>query len=258
MVWLYRELISAARGDSGEGRDRLLDRVERLGRGARPDVGSLAVFAAAVELNDMLGGAGVSAAWVSPLTLAFDRGVLFTSGWVFLIPRVLGVAAAMEGRIDEAEGYFERAAEAASRCGARPELGRTYMDHARLLFRLNGKGDKSRAVRMLVDAAAIFRELGMGPFSKRARDLATEMQEAVPEEPTVSPTRYPDRLSGREVQVLLLVARGRSNQHIAEELVLSPKTVARHMSNIFDKTGSQNRAAATAYAFDKGLVSPDR
>jgi DNA-binding NarL/FixJ family response regulator len=55
--------------------------------------------------------------------------------------------------------------------------------------------------------------------------------------------------------VLRLVARGRSNQQIADDLVLSAKTVARHMSNIFDKIRVENRSAATAYAFENGLAA---
>ena len=51
-----------------------------------------------------------------------------------------------------------------------------------------------------------------------------------------------------------IVARGLTYQQIADELVLSTKTVARHISNIFAKTGVDNRSAATAYAFKNGIV----
>jgi DNA-binding CsgD family transcriptional regulator len=61
-------------------------------------------------------------------------------------------------------------------------------------------------------------------------------------------------LSDREVEVLRLLAVGRSNQQIADELVISLNTVRRHVSNIFDKTGAANRAQATAYAKDHGLA----
>jgi DNA-binding NarL/FixJ family response regulator len=61
-------------------------------------------------------------------------------------------------------------------------------------------------------------------------------------------------LSPREIEVLRLLAAGRSNQHIADELVISLNTVRRHVSNIFDKTGAANRAQATAYAKDRGLA----
>jgi pimeloyl-ACP methyl ester carboxylesterase/DNA-binding CsgD family transcriptional regulator len=55
-------------------------------------------------------------------------------------------------------------------------------------------------------------------------------------------------LSPRELEVLRLVAAGRSNQQVADELVISLNTVARHLSNIFDKIGASNRAEAAAFA----------
>ena len=64
----------------------------------------------------------------------------------------------------------------------------------------------------------------------------------------------PAGLTAREIEVLRVLATGKSNKEIAEELFLSPKTVARHLSNIFAKIGSGSRAAATAYAYDNGLM----
>ena len=61
-------------------------------------------------------------------------------------------------------------------------------------------------------------------------------------------------LTGREVQVLRLVAAGKTNRAIAADLFLSEKTVARHVSNIFTKLGLSSRSAATAYAYEHGLV----
>jgi DNA-binding NarL/FixJ family response regulator len=63
-----------------------------------------------------------------------------------------------------------------------------------------------------------------------------------------------DSLSSREVEVLRLLAAGRSNQQIADELVISLNTVRRHVSNIFDKTGAANRADAVSYAHRNGIV----
>ena len=54
--------------------------------------------------------------------------------------------------------------------------------------------------------------------------------------------------------MLRLVASGRSNAQIAADLVLSEKTVARHLSNIFAKLDVGSRTAAAAYAFEHGLV----
>jgi DNA-binding NarL/FixJ family response regulator len=68
--------------------------------------------------------------------------------------------------------------------------------------------------------------------------------------------RLPDGLTGREAQVLGLVSAGLSNQEVAEALVLSRKTVARHLSNIYTKLGLTSRTAAAAYAYEHGLASP--
>jgi DNA-binding NarL/FixJ family response regulator len=61
-------------------------------------------------------------------------------------------------------------------------------------------------------------------------------------------------LTAREVQVLRLVATGKTNRAIANELFISEKTVARHVSNIFTKLGLSSRSAATAYAYEHELV----
>ena len=61
-------------------------------------------------------------------------------------------------------------------------------------------------------------------------------------------------LTERELQVLRLLATGKTNKAIARELALSEKTVDRHVSNIFGKTGVATRAAATAFAYERKLV----
>ena len=60
----------------------------------------------------------------------------------------------------------------------------------------------------------------------------------------------PHGLSARELEVLRLVAAGKTNRQIAAELVVSEHTVARHLQNIFAKLGVSSRTAATAFAFE--------
>ncbi len=64
----------------------------------------------------------------------------------------------------------------------------------------------------------------------------------------------PAGLTQRELEVLVLLASGRTNRVIAQELVISEKTVATHVSHIFTKLGVTSRTAATAYAYNHGLV----
>jgi len=68
------------------------------------------------------------------------------------------------------------------------------------------------------------------------------------------PATSPGGLSSREIEVIELVAKGMTNKQIAADLVISEKTVARHISNIFTKIGVGSRSAATAWAFKQGLV----
>jgi NarL family two-component system response regulator LiaR len=66
-----------------------------------------------------------------------------------------------------------------------------------------------------------------------------------------------EQLSEREVEVLKLVARGHSNQMIAEQLIISPKTAKTHVSNILSKLGLASRTQAAVYALKAGLVSAE-
>lgn len=104
-------------------------------------------------------------------------------------------------------------------------------------------GDDDGAALELDAARAAFRRLGA------AVDLSR-----VPEPAHPAPARAAGGLTAREVEVLGLVASGRTNRAIAESLFISEKTVARHVSNIFTKLGLGSRSAATAYAYEQGLV----
>jgi pimeloyl-ACP methyl ester carboxylesterase/DNA-binding CsgD family transcriptional regulator len=73
-------------------------------------------------------------------------------------------------------------------------------------------------------------------------------------EEEIGDAAVPTGLSARELDVLRLIAAGKSNAQIADELVISVNTVIRHVSNIFAKTGAANRAQATAYAKDHGIA----
>ena len=69
-----------------------------------------------------------------------------------------------------------------------------------------------------------------------------------------TPTTVPHDLTGREIEVLKLIAAGLSNTEIASSLVLSAATVKTHINHIFQKTGARDRAQAVRYAYDHGLA----
>jgi DNA-binding NarL/FixJ family response regulator len=110
--------------------------------------------------------------------------------------------------------------------------------------------------RALVAAACA--ALGDAESSTLERDAAAETFRRLGAAPDLAklapPVGGPEGLSAREVEVLRLVAKGRTNREIAAELVLSEHTVARHLQNIYRKLRVSSRAAATAFAFEHELV----
>ena len=106
---------------------------------------------------------------------------------------------------------------------------------------LTALGDEGSARQELEAARDAFLALGAAPMVDEVARL-------------LEPARLPGGLTAREVEVLRLVASGRSNPQIAADLTLSEKTVARHLSNIFTKLDVGSRTAAAAYAYEHGLV----
>ncbi len=104
-------------------------------------------------------------------------------------------------------------------------------------------GDEEGALLEFEAAQELFDQIGARPDADRVAALAASAP-AIPKGP----------LTGREVEVLRLVAAGKSNRGIAAELAISEKTVARHLSNIFTKLDLPSRAAATAYAYEHNLL----
>ncbi len=112
-------------------------------------------------------------------------------------------------------------------------------------------GDHEAAARVATTARRVFERLGaVVDLAALARDPLDGEAPA-----TTRPSAGASSLlSDRECEVLRLVAEGRTNREIGDELVISEHTVARHLQNIFTKTGTGSRTAATAYAYEHGLV----
>jgi len=121
--------------------------------------------------------------------------------------------------------------------GAPYERARSMVTAGRALLEV---GDRDAALAEFRGAREVFAVLGADPALAELADLMGDRRAGV--------------LTAREVEVLRLVSTGLTNRAIGARLSLSEKTVARHLSNIFGKLGLSTRAAATAYAYENGLV----
>jgi DNA-binding NarL/FixJ family response regulator len=117
-----------------------------------------------------------------------------------------------------------------------------------------------QAARVRLQIAVACRELGDDASAKLEFEGARSALEELGARPDLERlarlvgSSRPGGLSLRESEVLTLVAAGKTNRAIATELIISEKTVARHVSNIFTKLGLSSRAEATAYAYKHGLA----
>ncbi|MCI0795075.1 MAG: AAA family ATPase [Chloroflexi bacterium] len=176
-----------------------------------------------------------------------QRGMMIWT--VSSVDRLLGLLSQTMGNLDQAVSHFEDALSFCHKAGYRPELAWTCCDYADTLGPRAAEGDRAKATSLLEESLAISTELGMRPLMARITERLAQIQA----QPSTAPA-YPDGLTQREVEVLALVAAGKSNADIAQVLVISPNTVIRHVSNILAKTGSANRTEAARYATRHGLA----
>jgi DNA-binding CsgD family transcriptional regulator len=151
--------------------------------------------------------------------------------------RLMGSLAALLGRRDDAEGHFRSALELAEQSDSPLWRAQTQYEWAAAF------GDRADLMAMAHTTAVQF---GL-------HRLADRTLLHIPDIPA-SAQDFPDGLSGREAEVLALVATGRSNRAIGDLLFISPNTVANHVRSILQKTGCANRADAAAYATRRGLA----
>ena len=170
--------------------------------------------------------------------------------------RYLGLLATTMGRWEEATAHFEDALAMNTR-GAKPWLAHTQYAYAQMLLtRCSAANryaqehtDRDKAVSLLHESLHTAHALGMHALEARVITL----QEQLRSHPKRA-TPYPGQLTEREVAVLRLIATGKTNREISTHLCISLRTVATHVTHIFNKLGAVNRAEAAAYAIRHGLA----
>ena len=162
-----------------------------------------------------------------------------------------GTLAAGRGDHDGARRSFEDALDLLAASDARFETGRVRLDLAGALSAL-GRHDQAR--REIEAALTEFEELGADAERSRALTMLGKRSKTASALPAGAVDTPLGALSGRELEVLGLVAEGLTNHDIAERLVLSEHTVNRHVANILRKLGLPSRAAAASLAGRYGLA----
>ncbi len=165
-------------------------------------------------------------------------------GWVALID---GELARQDLRVDEAISLLQTAIgtlEAVpfpfDAARARVRLARTLQQH----------GDVDEAAREARAALHVFEQVGARPAIDDARALLRSLGARVPTRRT---TPGFDGLTGRELEIVRLVARRLSNKEVGAQLDISARTVGTHLANIFDKVGVRDRTALGDLAREQGL-----
>jgi DNA-binding CsgD family transcriptional regulator/tetratricopeptide (TPR) repeat protein len=171
--------------------------------------------------------------------------------------RLLGMLATTLRRWDTAQRQFEYALAFDQRSGARPWLAHSRREFGAMLLHRGGSGDRERALPLLATALAEARHLGMAALEQAVLDTQAQANVNVNASASAKPPAPVAGLSLREVQVLRLVAAGKTNQEIATLLFRSPNTVANHVRNILGKTQAANRAEASAFAARHRLLPPE-
>lgn len=161
-----------------------------------------------------------------------------------LVDELDGIAAGADAAADAARRHLEDAVDVYNLNAVPYEAASARLELASVLMRLGRRESAAIALRAARDTA---RRLGARVLLERAyRALAAPHPVAV--------VKRPHGLSGREIEVLKLVAEGVSNQEIGDRLCISPFTVKRHITNILTKLDVPTRAAAAAFAIREGLL----
>jgi len=157
----------------------------------------------------------------------------------------IGQVAELQGDLDHARESFAEGLEVSQRAGDRKEAARCMVGLARVALR--GETDLASAEALAAQSLDLFREMGAEREIQQAQAVVAMAHDR--RQGTIRPrTRRSDGLTEREAQIVGLIAEGASNSAISARLLLSVRTVERHIENIYAKLGVQGRTARAAVA----------
>jgi len=193
-------------------------------------VAARAMYEEALKIMIELGDKWFIAASLEGLAIAVT-----TQGHVEWAARLWGCADAIRQNVGTPMRTFERAINELSMAAARTQLGEE-------AFAAAWAEGRSMTPEEVLPA--------QGPVTISAHPRTEQPSTPL----TKLPSAYPDGLTAREVEVLRLVAMGLTNEQVAEQLVISPRTVTTHLTSIYGKIQVSSRSTATRYAVEHHLI----
>jgi predicted ATPase/DNA-binding CsgD family transcriptional regulator len=247
-------ILLAESGQVDEARSRFAELASRRFAGLERDAYWLATIVLLADLCALLQDQQRAATLYDLLLPYADRNAAPASSAVYLgaVSHYLGLLATVLRRWDDAARHFDAALAMNASMSAVPHEAWTRTSYAGMLMNRRSPGDPGRAADLLERAQATADEIGMVRLTAAVTALREQMaSERRPGRPDAA-----DRfgLSRRELEVLRLLADGRSNPEIAEALFISVRTVQTHTENIYAKLGVHARAEAVDVAHRHGLL----
>lgn len=175
-----------------------------------------------------------------------ENAIVFCRGSLTFVQAQLARVAQTAGELGRAIAHFEAAERDCRAARHGPELAWICYDHAGALLVARRPGDADHAAALLDEGAKLADRHGMLPLSAKIAELRCGAVRPPP----------PGGLTPRELDVLVLVAQGKTNKEIAAALFIAERTASNHVSNILAKIKCGNRVEAPAFAHRHGLVKP--
>ena len=177
--------------------------IEQINTPENVEIGVVPVYCALAEIADRLDVPGSLDSIYQVVRFAWDKRIVFTTAWTFLVPRVLAVLEMRRGNLDRARELFDEATHLARQTDVPTELGRAHLDHARLLLKTGTAADRERAATLLAEACALSETWRMADFADDAGALARSaglrLDDSRDEPESTSPQTVPDPTTIDEV-----------------------------------------------------------